>query len=322
MKSPKLVWAPFRNYLSTRYPVCDSFLGPNHGVLFRVFIKENKRRGMELDHYLTLYYRDYDEINSKSIHRAVQACHGLTVPYQFSGDYVAMCGRHSDPVEYSGDMTLADFRHILDYFSTSFDDTIRETHSGGSVLAVQINCALEQRLYARDVFTTVAVDRDFIGTTRVISPLSEALGKSVEICKLNCDELKREGGRMDISSDDLRNPYTDILLTNMDPTSENWGKFTESPSLCGNFILLSDNGADLSLKLAQKMAGYCLEVLKPLFEKALRGEISRQDVLAEIMSENMMKWKSLEDAQDNEQFGSRRGFVARIGSPTTWNLAT
>jgi hypothetical protein len=77
-------------------------------------------------------------------------------------------------------MTLADFRHILDYFSTYHDQTIRETPSGGSALVVQVNCALEQRLYARDAFISVAVDRDFIRTTNIISPLSEALGNSID----------------------------------------------------------------------------------------------------------------------------------------------
>lgn len=235
---------------------------------------------------------------------------------------MVMCGRHNDPVECFGDMTLADFRHILDYFSTSYDDTVRETPSGGSVLAVQINCALEQRLYARDVFASVAVDRDFIGTTIIISPLSEALGSSIEICKLNCDELKREAELMDIPlKEDFRNPYADVLLTDMDPISENWGKCAESPPLSGNVILSSDNGADLSVELAQKMTDYCLVFLKPLFEKSLRGEISRQEVLAEIVPEKIIEWKPSEASQDTEQFGPRRGFVARIGS-STWNLAT
>lgn len=55
MERPKLVWVPFHDYLGIRYPVFDSFLGPNHGVLFTIIIRENKRRGMELDHYLTLF---------------------------------------------------------------------------------------------------------------------------------------------------------------------------------------------------------------------------------------------------------------------------
>lgn len=314
MEKPKLVWAPFRDYMGARYPEFDSFLGPNHGVFYTIIIRENKRRGMELDHHLTLYYRDYDEINSKSIHRTVEACHGLTVPYSFPGDYVVMCGRHSDPVEFFGDITLADFRHVQDYFSTYYDKTIRETPSGGSVLAVQINCALEQRLYARDTFASVAVDRDFMVTASALSPISKALGNSIRVCKLDSNELKREGERMDLSvEDDFRNPYADILLTDMDPISENWGKCIERSQFDGNVILLSQDRADLTVELVQTMAGYCLEILKPLFEKSMRGEISRQEVLSEISPEKMM-WKSAEATQDNEELTPRRGFVAQIGS--------
>jgi hypothetical protein len=64
-----------------------------------------------------------------------------------------------------------------------------------------------------------------------------------------------------------------------------------------------------------------MEVLKPLFEKSLRGEISRQDVLAEILPEKMMAWKPAEAFQETEQLGLQQGFVARIDS-STWNLAT
>jgi hypothetical protein len=54
-------------------------------------------------------------------------------------------------------MTLADFRHVLD-FSTYFDETVRETPSGGSIIAVKISCPLEQTLYRRETFTSVARD--------------------------------------------------------------------------------------------------------------------------------------------------------------------
>jgi hypothetical protein len=117
MERPKLIWAPFvsRGW-DFHYHVFDS--GPNHGVLFTPPFVENKRRGLDLDYYLTIYYRDYDEITSKSVHRTVEACHGLTVPCNIPGDYVAMSGRSTPPESEFRDMTLADFRHVLDYFST------------------------------------------------------------------------------------------------------------------------------------------------------------------------------------------------------------
>jgi hypothetical protein len=57
------------------------------------------------------------------------------------------------------------------------------------------------------------------------------------------------------------------------------------------------------------MAVYRLEILKPLFEKSLKGEISRQDVLAEITPKKMISWKPAVSSQDTEKFIPRRGFV-------------
>jgi hypothetical protein len=91
---------------------------------------------------------------------------------------------------------------------------------------------------------------------------------------------------MDISlEEDFRNPYADILLTGMDPISENWGKCIEYSPFGGNAILLNDDRVDLSFELVQTITAYSLEVLKPLFEKSLKGGISRQDVLADILPE-------------------------------------
>ncbi|KAH2426033.1 hypothetical protein KXW35_004353 [Aspergillus fumigatus] len=66
-----------------------------------------------------------------------------------SGEYVVMSGQQGS---YTGtakhefkDITLADFRHALGWFSTYFDDTVRETSSGGSsVLAVQASSPFKQ----------------------------------------------------------------------------------------------------------------------------------------------------------------------------------
>jgi hypothetical protein len=55
-------------------------------------------------------------------------------------------------------------------------------------------------------------------------------------------------------------------------------------------------------------------VLKPLFEKALAGEVSRQDVLDEITLEKSTAWKPI-DAYTGvvaEQPRPQRGFVRRL----------
>jgi hypothetical protein len=62
-------------------------------LLFTIPFKVNNRRGLELDHWLTIWYRDYDEITNQSILAAVEACHGMTVPCHLRGDFVVTSGQ-------------------------------------------------------------------------------------------------------------------------------------------------------------------------------------------------------------------------------------
>lgn len=309
-----LIWARIVFRIDTYYPDFDAFLGPDHGVLFTIPFTENKRRGLGLDHQLTIYYRDYDEISNKSVRHAVQACHGMTLPNNMVGDYVAMSGRpYAPPSEYR-DMNLADFRHVLDYFSTNFDETIRETPSGGYVWAVQISCPLEQTLKSREALTSVAVDRDF-PCTRDISKVSVALGVPVWVCKLERDNLEREMKLLDEPPENpWQNPYAEILVTDIDAESEDWGKARPTWCFDGSVVLWREYGIDLEVKLAQHMCDYCLEVLKPLLARSLAGEISRQHVLAEITFEKMMAWRPVESPREVMGPMPQRGFVDQIGS--------
>ncbi|RLM00357.1 hypothetical protein CFD26_100340 [Aspergillus turcosus] len=203
---PRLIWAPiFSPEWGFHYPYFDAYLGPANGMLFAIPFTENKRRGLELDHSLTIYYRDWDEITNQSVHAAVGACHGMTIPCNMVGDYVVMSGQHGS---YTGtpdhefiDMTLADFRHVLDWFSTYFDNTVRETPSAGSVLAVKISRPLEQRIHGGELFTSVAVDRDFLSMSDV-SHLSQALGLPIRVCQLK--SVAKASGE----GESWTNPYT------------------------------------------------------------------------------------------------------------------
>ncbi|KAF7122850.1 hypothetical protein CNMCM5793_000960 [Aspergillus hiratsukae] len=231
----------------------------------------------------------------RQIHAAVEACHGMTTPYNMLGEYVVMSGQYGS---YTGtadhefkDMTLADFRHALDWFSTYFDDTVREIPSGGSsVLAVKVSSPLEQNSSGRNLFTSVAVDRDFPSTSDV-SPLSQALGFPIRVCQLDPVDLADETSE---EEKNWTNPYTQILMTEIDLESENWGKTRRYLDIHGSVLLRRLDGEDLDLAMAKHMCSYCLEVLKPFFEKALSGKISRQEVLDEVTLEKATAWKPID----------------------------
>ncbi|KAK1767784.1 hypothetical protein QBC33DRAFT_585819 [Phialemonium atrogriseum] len=264
-EKPKLVWAYFApGTLDYHHPCFDSFLGPDHGVLFAIPIEENTRRGLHLDYYLSIYYRDYDEIVIKSVHRAVTACHGMTVPRKMVGDYVLLSGRPYPPASSYGDTTLADFRHALDYFSTYFDNTIYETPGAGSVGAVKVSCRLEEALHGRDTFTAVAVSRNFPNTSG-ISDLSVALGDELRVCRLSRSELERNADLPDdaLGSSGWHNPHSQAFMVDMDTSSDNWSKSKQYRDIDGSAILLREDGTDLDVQSAERICGYASRCLCP-----------------------------------------------------------
>jgi hypothetical protein len=314
---PRLIWAPiYSPEWGFHFPYFDPYLGSNHGLLFTIPFVKNKRRNLELDHVLTIYYRDYDTVANKSVHAAVEACPGMSTPHNMFGDYVVMSGQygsHTGTADHAfKDMTLADFRHALDWFSTDFDETVREISSGGSsVLAVQVSSPLEQNISGRNLFTSVTVDRDFPSTSGV-SPLARALGLPIRVCQLDPVDRADETSEEETS---WTNPYTQILMTEIDLESDNWGKTRRHVDIHGSVLLRRLDGEDLDLAMAKHMCFYSLEVLKPLFEKALAGEVSRQDVLDEIKLEKATAWKPIDayTGVTGEQPRPQRGFVRRLG---------
>ncbi|KAL4935261.1 hypothetical protein BDV06DRAFT_228987 [Aspergillus oleicola] len=182
---PRLIWAPsYSQEFGFHYLHFDPYLGRNNGLLFTIPFAVNKQRGLDLDYWLTIWYCDYGEITNKSVLAAVEACHGMIVPCPMLGDYVVMSGQRGS---YTGtldhefvDVTLADFRHTLDWSSTYFDTTSREILSRGCVYAVEVSSPREQMIYGRELFTSVAVDRDFPSNSD-ISPISQALGLPIRV---------------------------------------------------------------------------------------------------------------------------------------------
>ncbi|KAK2813701.1 hypothetical protein FQN50_000099 [Emmonsiellopsis sp. PD_5] len=103
----------------------------------------------------------------------------------------------------------------------------------------------------------------------------------------------------------------------IDMESENWGKVPEFWDIDGNVLLQREDREDLDLASARQISCYCLDVLKPLFERAVSGEISRQDVLEQITPTKAIAWKPVDSSNGLVDIGKpkpQRGFVARIGS--------
>lgn len=234
----------------------------------------------------------------------------MRVPYKLCGDYIAMSGKRGDPPSEYLDIDCADFRHILDYFSTYSDETIREAPTSGSVRAVQISCALEQKLKSCEQVQSVVVDRDF-PSNKIISGLSVALEDPMWICEIDRDELKDGITLLDEPpANAWRNLHAEILATDINPESECWGMSSSSPwHLDGSVIVMRRYGKDLDIEWVQHICAYYLEILQPRFARSLSGEVSRGDVLAEITREKIMAWRSVVVPGDFIDLRPQRGYV-------------
>jgi hypothetical protein len=188
----------------------------------------NKRRSIDLGYSIAVYYPDYSESVNKCMHRAVEACPGMTVPTTLHGTYVVVHGRPSRHVAEHADMSLADFRHTLDFFSTYFDDTVYDSPNAHSVQALKISSPLEYKLYGRATFTSVWVDREFISGERTASDLAlRLLGFEVWVCPVKETEMERQGaGHVHVRDAEDKgggweNAYVRVLTRKMDDVS--WG---------------------------------------------------------------------------------------------------
>ncbi|GAB1310631.1 hypothetical protein MFIFM68171_00841 [Madurella fahalii] len=294
---PALVWIPvtkrepkddlgeFEQY----YPEFDSFLKPEYGALGTISITRNQRRGVYVGHEINIYYQRRDELSNKSLRYAAEACQGMTVPGEARGELIAMAGGAKAPLSEAADIALSDFRHVLDFFSIRDDSTVRETPTGGSIRAVRISCELEQKLYGYDVFSAVSVQSD-LPFPNEQSLLSDRLGVPLRVYKPQRTNL--ESNSIDLLESapggGLRNAYTTALLTEISSSSKRWGK--SRTIFEGGAIIARLDQADLDLGLVIRVCRYCVEVLQPLFKRALAGEITRDDALREISPRKLAAW--------------------------------
>ena len=290
-------------------PSFGHFLGPlpfPERLLWSLPFRTNKRRGIDLGYWITIYYADCDKTINKSVHKAVEACTGMTVPNTTYGNYVVMSGSSRRGAAEHSDMTLTDFWYTLDFFSTYFDDTIHDIPSQNLVRALKICSPLEHELYGRETFASVWVDRDFNGSMSNVSDLSMALiGFEIRVCQVRETEMERQSDA-ETEGGNWENPYAKVLMLDIDPFAERWSK-SDNWNTRGSAILLREDHQDLDTELVEVMCGYCVEVLQPLFERSRNGEVSRSEVFAEISKEKLIAWM-------NEGDGRREGGQTIIGT--------
>ncbi|KID94863.1 hypothetical protein MAJ_09162, partial [Metarhizium majus ARSEF 297] len=231
-----------------------------------------------------------------------------------NGNYVAVSGPPLGGFEEHSDMTPVDFRHTLDFFSTYFDDTIRATPTSRSLRVLKISSPLEHILYGLETFTPAWVARDYTSTSDISDLAVVLLGYDIRVCQVRDSELERQS---DVAAEGSNwdNPYTRVLMVDIHPSANSWGG-VKNWHTKGSAILLREDRHDLDTELMEMMCRYCVEVLQPLFERCLKGEVSRSIVQMEMSQEKMSAWIKRQEGQSGREDGKVKEYPPGIDQST------
>ena len=293
LKRPRLVWVGVQKDSSLLVPYFDHFLGEHHGVLWTLIFSQNQRRRLSLGHDLTLCYNESAGIIGSPINKSVRAAAGISVPvpHEWCGPLVLLKG---NPAYSFGDVTLADFRHVLDYFVTYWNKTLREEPSSNTIWGVRINCYGEQILHGVDKFIRAAVDWN-IPEDFEVSLVSKLLNLPVKAAKIKTTDAWGQYPEWNYDMEDHgsptrpeHNPEAGALFVDVNLSSSGWGQIPNKwGENIGNVLLLRDDGEDMSLEEAEALCRYCTELLMPAFSQCLGSKMSRSEVLRYLTSEQL-----------------------------------
>jgi len=305
---PRLVWVhvpvPTTHQSQQPAPELSAFFGPQqqHTCPSATIMTHNNRRGIKVGHEIRVYQQPAHAcglLANRSVRHAVEACHGMTVPGKADGGplVAVAAAREANGLLPPGivDMTLSDFRHVLDLFSTRGDDTVRETPTGGTIQALRISCELQQKLYGHGVFSVVFIQSDLPFEEKEKSALCEMLGGGAQllVCRPRDDDGHLEsttqaGG--DGGDYSVHNTYAAALTTDMDRSSGGWG--TPPKPWEGGAIVARSDRADLDIHWAMRVCRYCVEVLQPTFQRARAGSMKRKAALREVTPQKLAAFSS------------------------------
>lgn len=318
-----MVWLPCERKVDdeeygdrTPYEIVNPhpYLGPDRPLVGTMRIEHNPIRDRNLgsgfeywaprkDGYsVSLKFRDAFLEDGSAVNRSILTSVGTSgiTPHQWRGPIVAV---RETPFEFYEDITLADFRHIIDYVISHRTTQVRESasHPEGrlstSIGGVKICCYGEIKLHSSEPYVLVDVPRAH--PTRLtygegeVSPISKLLGMPLKLWKDPAIDvwIDPPGWGENMTGYDTNNAA--FLMIETDPAKPGWGLVRPYWNMdFGNVLAVRLDDKDLALDDVKVMCYFAQQRLQPMFEDALgAGYVQRtkQEVLNFITWENMMK---------------------------------
>ena len=262
-----------------------------------------------------MIYRETFLVDGSATNKSVLESVGTSgiPPHSWRGPILAL---RSTPHEIYEDITLADFRHFVDYLMSYGTTETRESasqpgnRSSATIRGVKICCYGEERLHGSEPYVPVDVSRahptrltePFSMTT---SPISKLVGMPLVLWKY--PDIKQwiepPGWAENMTADS--NPNAAFLMTETDPKKPNWGWAPLHWNTdIGNVLAVREDDKDLAVDDMAMMCYFARRKLQPLVEDALGAGLTRrtkQEVLDFATWENMMACRDeMEKARQDE----------------------
>ncbi len=210
--------------------------------------------------------------------------------------------------ELCDDITLADFRHVLDYFVTYDTSEVREITdpldpncTDRTIRGVKICCYGEIRLHGAEPYVPVEVQethpvRSGIAAQGDVSPISNLLGNSLRLWRFPDSKNWVDPPGWNDNMSPESNQDAAFLMMETDPGRESWGWAPLHWSIdIGNVLVIRADNSDLDVDELRLICYFIRRKLRPMFEDALgAGAVARtrDEVLNFINAENMEKCKA------------------------------
>ncbi|KAF2503385.1 hypothetical protein BU16DRAFT_39086 [Lophium mytilinum] len=306
---PSLIWVHCTDYPDEGVETADlspymEDLAPSVSV-----VHFNHRLNQVLEDDIIVYNLDDYLSESKPTRSLYRATAPLGFPaVQWRGPIMVMrkVGRGSDAI-YSTDMTLADYRNILDYFvnygkynATGIEECGKEPEKTANTMrGVKITCKSEQDLRGKKPFVAVQVSTNHAATLDgEVSPISKLVNMPFRAWKIPQSSEARGHGNS------LANQAALFLMIDTNPKRPRWGFAPRHwQHGIGDVLLVREDGEDLTLEQAEVLSRFCQYKLIPMVQQATETEdfvvsyrqplvgITKQSVVDFITAENVEAFK-------------------------------
>jgi hypothetical protein len=291
-------------------------LGPDNPPIGTSHIDHNPIRRRELGsgiafwspkkagYEVALRSRETFLVDGSPPNRSILASAGIygAVPYEWCGSVVAM---RTTCWELDEDITLADFRHALDYFlsygnkSTTQSGDDSQGRSPATIRGVMICCYGERKLHGSERYVSVQVPTHHptrtVGKSGSISPISRRLGMPLRLWKYPDIEtwIDPPGWNETICAES--NQDAAYLMMETDPKSSSWGfaPLYWNQSL-GNVLVIREDEKDLSVDDLGAICRFVRKKLLPMFDDTDGFGIARRtkkEVLEFMTAGNLENFK-------------------------------